>query len=261
MTRLDTYRRVIVGGLVTSIWGLLYAYTLLSLEAGSAPMVWFDSVLSACLLAALCLFVAVGVRYVRFDSQKRYVPFVLLLLVLLLVWLAVVNLSLQVVFQSGTYFTRTLPLRLFVALPTSLLFFGWLMSQKETDSREEELPEPVMPIAAQPEEQLERITVKRGNAIEVLTLDEILYFQADGDYVTIQSTKGRFLKEQTMKYFESHLDNTLFVRCHRSYLVYVKAIERIELIEKQQQWLFLTNGERLRTSPMGYKLLKQRLGL
>ena len=41
----------------------------------------------------------------------------------------------------------------------------------------------------------------------------------------------------------------------------VKAIERIELIEKQQQWLFLTNGERLRTSPMGYKLLKQRLGL
>ena len=41
----------------------------------------------------------------------------------------------------------------------------------------------------------------------------------------------------------------------------VKAIERIELIEKQQQWLFLTNGERLRTSPMGYKLLKLRLGL
>ena len=261
MTRLDTYRRIIGGGLVTSIWGLLYAYTLLSLEAGSTSLVWFDSVLSACLLAALCLFVAVGVRYVRFDSQKRYIPFVLLLLVLLLVWLAVVNLSLQVVFQSGTYFTRTLPLRLFVALPTSLLFFGWLMSQKETDCREEELPEPVMPIVAQPEEQLERITVKRGNAIEVLTLDEILYFQADGDYVTIQSTKGRFLKEQTMKYFESHLDNTLFVRCHRSYLVYVKAIERIELIEKQQQWLFLTNGERLRTSPMGYKLLKQRLGL
>ena len=135
------------------------------------------------------------------------------------------------------------------------------MIQKETDCREEELPEPVIPVAAQPEEQLERITVKRGNAIEVLTLYEILYFQADGDYVTIQSTKGRFLKEQTMKYFESHLDNALFVRCHRSYLVYVKAIERIELIEKQQQWLFLTNGERLRTSPMGYKLLKQRLGL
>ena len=83
---------------------------------------------------------------------------------------------------------------MFSALPTSLLFFGWLMSQKETDSREEELPEPVMPIAAQPEEQLERITVKRGNAIEVLTLDEILYFQADGDYVTIQSTKGRFFE-------------------------------------------------------------------
>lgn len=261
MTKLDTYRRLIGGGLVTSIWGLLYAYTLLSLEAGSTSLVWFDSVLSACLLTALCLVVAVGVRYVRFDSQKRYIPFVLLLLVLLLVWLAVVNLSLQVLFSSGTYFTRTLPLRLFVALPTSLLFFGWLMRQKETDCREEELPEPVAPVAARPEEQLERITVKRGNAIEVLTLDEILYLQADGDYVTIQSTKGRFLKEQTMKYFESHLDNTLFVRCHRSYLVYVKAIERIELIEKQQQWLFLTNGERLRTSPMGYKLLKQRLGL
>ena len=55
------------------------------------------------------------------------------------------------------------------------------MSQKETDCREEELPEPVIPVTAQPEEQLERITVKRGNAIEVLTLDEILYFQADGD--------------------------------------------------------------------------------
>ena len=67
---------------------------------------------------------------------------------------------------------------MFSALPTSLLFFGWLMSQKETDCLEEELPEPVMPIVAQPEEQLERITVKRGNAIEVLTLDEILYFSS-----------------------------------------------------------------------------------
>ena len=110
-------------------------------------------------------------------------------------------------------------------------------------------------------ELLERIAVKSGTKIHVVLVPEILYLQADGDYVQIFTAQGKYLKEQTMKYFEEHLPGNQFVRVHRSVIVNVEMISRIELYEKQNQQLTLKNGQQIKTSPGGYKALRVALNL
>ena len=110
-------------------------------------------------------------------------------------------------------------------------------------------------------EQLERIAVKLGSKIHVVPISEILYLQADGDYVQIFTNEGKYLKEQTLKYFEEHLPENQFVRVHRSFIVNVEMISRIELYEKQNQMITLKNGVQIKTSPTGYKTLRSVLNL
>jgi len=110
-------------------------------------------------------------------------------------------------------------------------------------------------------EIIDHIAVKNGPKIHVITTDEIIYLMADGDYVQVVTSRGKFLKEQTMKYFEEHLPNNRFVRVHRSCIVNTTAISRIELYEKQTQQLVLSNGEKIRSSLNGFKNLKRVLNI
>jgi len=64
-----------------------------------------------------------------------------------------------------------------------------------------------------------------------------------------------------MKYFEEHLPANRFLRVHRSCIVNTTAISRIELYEKQNQQLLLSNGDKIRTSLNGYKNLKKVLNI
>ena len=109
-------------------------------------------------------------------------------------------------------------------------------------------------------EILSHIAVKSGQKIHLISVSDILYLQADGDYARIFTDSGKFLKEQTMKYFETALPPQ-FVRVHRSYIVNVSAISRIERYEKQSQLLRLKNGYQIKISSTGYKILKQKLNL
>jgi DNA-binding LytR/AlgR family response regulator len=90
-------------------------------------------------------------------------------------------------------------------------------------------------------------------------VNEIIYLEAEGDYVMIHTREGNYLKEKTMKYFESHLDPEKYIRIHRSYIVNAESIERIELYDKESYSVLLKNGTSLRASTTGYKLLKQVL--
>ena len=91
--------------------------------------------------------------------------------------------------------------------------------------------------------------------------EELIYIQACGDYVMLITPSGEYLKEQTMKYFETHLPPETFVRVHRSTIVNVTQISRVELFGKETYQLLLKNGVKLRVSLSGYRLLKERLGL
>lgn len=106
-----------------------------------------------------------------------------------------------------------------------------------------------------------RIALRSGTKIHVVPIDEVLYLQADGDYVQVVTPEGRFLKEQTLKSFAEQLPPERFARVHRSVLVNVEAISRIERYEKNTQQLRLKNGDTVKVSQQGYKLLRQQLGL
>lgn len=111
------------------------------------------------------------------------------------------------------------------------------------------------------EEALESISVKHNNRVFIISLEELIYIQADGDYVTLCTSEGNFLKEQTMKYFQMALPADRFVRIHRSYIVNVAEISSVDNRGREVYYVTLKNGTALRTSSSGYQELKQRLGL
>ncbi|MHC1779029.1 MAG: LytR/AlgR family response regulator transcription factor [Bacteroidales bacterium] len=107
-------------------------------------------------------------------------------------------------------------------------------------------------------EVLDKISVKEGSHIHIINLNDLNYVQAYGDYVMLFTENGKHIKEQTMRYFETHLP-PIFVRIHRSSIVNSEKIARAELFGKESYNIYLKNGTCLKASATGYKLLKERL--
>ncbi len=108
-------------------------------------------------------------------------------------------------------------------------------------------------------EILDRVVVKTGSKIKVIPIESVSYIEAQDDYVMIYCNDGKFLKEKTMKYFESHLDPKNFVRIHRSFIVNVNQIVRLEPFEKDGYVAILKDNSRLKVSDSGYKKMKSLL--
>jgi two-component system, LytTR family, response regulator len=112
---------------------------------------------------------------------------------------------------------------------------------------------------AENQETLDRVVVKTGNKIKVIPEETILYIESQDDYVMIYTSEGKFLKQQTMKFFEQHLDQRHFIRIHRSYIANIDSIKQLELYEKNSYLAVLSNGAKLKVSDSGYKLLKNMM--
>jgi len=113
----------------------------------------------------------------------------------------------------------------------------------------------------QPEEQ-NRVVVKNGNNIKIIPINDIHYIEAYDDYVKIFTKDGYSLKKKTMSYFEQSLNGEQFVRVHRSYIVQVQQITKIEAaLEKDNHSALLKSGIKIPLSKTGYTKLKTVLGL
>jgi two-component system LytT family response regulator len=111
------------------------------------------------------------------------------------------------------------------------------------------------------EEFLQRVVIKDRSKINVVATAEIKYIKAEDDYVMIHSEKGNFLKQKTMKFFESSLDPKQFVRIHRSYIVNINIISSLQLYEKDSYVVKTTDGDTLKVSKTGLKKIKQQLDM
>ncbi len=116
-------------------------------------------------------------------------------------------------------------------------------------------------ITSQNQTQNERIVVKLGNKIKVISIYDISHFAADDDYVNIHTSDGEYLKNQTLSFFEKTLNPNLFVRVHRSYIVKIDQITKIEAYEKDGYILILKSGKKIPISKTGYPKLKAVLGI
>lgn len=109
--------------------------------------------------------------------------------------------------------------------------------------------------------QNNRVVVKDGGKIKIIPIPQIHYLEAADDYVKIFTAEGSFLKKKTMQYFEQFLHQQQFIRIHRSYIVNVQLITRIDSPEKDCHTILLTTGARLPASKGGYVRLKEVLGI
>lgn len=121
--------------------------------------------------------------------------------------------------------------------------------------------EPLLTAAAENPFQRQRIVIKTGGKIKIIPVEEIQFLEAADDYVKIHTKDGSFLKNRTMSHFEDLLDPQQFVRTHRSYLVNVQQITRIDPYEKENHLAILKDGKRITVSKTGYAKLREVLGL
>ena len=109
--------------------------------------------------------------------------------------------------------------------------------------------------------QHERIVVKTGTKVKIIPVQDVQYLGADDDYVSIYTAEGSYLKNKTMNFFEQTLDPGQFVRVHRSYIIAISQITRIDPYEKDAHLAILKSGAKIPVSKTGYAKLKQVLGI
>jgi two-component system LytT family response regulator len=109
--------------------------------------------------------------------------------------------------------------------------------------------------------QSQRIVVKNGSKIKIIPVQDVFYLEAADDYVKVHTQEGSFLKNKTMNHFEQTLDPSQFVRSHRSYIVNIQQITRIDPYEKDNHIAILRSGAKVPVSRSGYVKLRGVLGL
>ena len=110
------------------------------------------------------------------------------------------------------------------------------------------------------DESLQRIIVKTGTKVKVISANEVLYLEAQDDFVAIHTKEGKFLKQHTMKYFEEHLEQEKFLRIHRSFIVNLDEVEHLEPYEKESYRVVLKNKMSIPVSRSGYARLREKFG-
>ncbi|HEU4950356.1 MAG TPA: response regulator [Holophagaceae bacterium] len=103
---------------------------------------------------------------------------------------------------------------------------------------------------------LDRIVVKDGAKVTLVPLDRLDYVQAQDDYVLLRTEGRDLLKQQTLSSLESQLDGTRFIRIHRSYILNLDRLVRLEQDSKEHWEALLREGTRLPVSKTGYQRLR-----
>jgi two-component system, LytTR family, response regulator len=114
--------------------------------------------------------------------------------------------------------------------------------------------------ARPPGQTLERVVVKDGTKVHIIPIAKLDYVEAQDDYIALHSEKKQYLKQQTISSIEAQLDPARFARVHRSYIVNLERIARIEPYTKDSRVAVLQDGAQLPVSRTGYARLKELLG-
>ena len=114
--------------------------------------------------------------------------------------------------------------------------------------------------ARPPGHTLDRIVVKDGTKVHIIPVDKLDYVEAQDDYIGLRSEKKLYLKQQTIASIEGQLDPKRFLRIHRSYIVNLERIARIEPFTKDSRVAVLQDATQLPVSRAGHARLKELLG-
>jgi two-component system, LytTR family, response regulator len=134
----------------------------------------------------------------------------------------------------------------------------WLSQRQQHDHKSKAV---LMQEDVRHPEERNRIVVKEAGNIRIIPISEIHYIEAYDDYVKIYTAKEMFLKKKTMSFYEQILEPSQFIRVHRSYIMQLSQLTRIEPLEKDTHVALLKSGVRIPLSKSGYVKLKSVLGI
>jgi two-component system LytT family response regulator len=118
------------------------------------------------------------------------------------------------------------------------------------------LPLTGLAVAARPPgSHVERVAIRDGANVYLIPVMKIDYVEAQDDYVCFRSEGKRFLKQQTLADVEAVLNPGQFVRIHRSYILNIDRLSKLELYAKDSHAAILRDGTRLPVSRSGYARL------
>lgn len=135
-----------------------------------------------------------------------------------------------------------------------------LQRWKASHATQQKNIESLVSTTTQPDEH-QRIVVKKGANIVIVPVHTVHYIEAFDDYVKVHTKDGFYLKKKTMAHYEKSLSPAQFVRVHRSYLLNIQELTRIEPLEKDTHVALLKSGTRIPLSQSGYSKLKEVLGI
>jgi len=114
--------------------------------------------------------------------------------------------------------------------------------------------------ARAPGTKSDRVLIRDGSEVHVIPIAKIDYVEAQDDYVCYRAEGKRLLKQQTLADAEAVLDASRFVRIHRSYILNVDRLAKLELYAKDSHAAILRDGTRLPVSRSGYSRLNALIG-
>jgi two-component system LytT family response regulator len=115
-------------------------------------------------------------------------------------------------------------------------------------------------LARPPGRPLERVVIRDGAQVHVIAMDQIDFIEAQDDYLAFATAGKRLRKQQTLTEIEAQLDRARFVRIHRSFILNLERLVRIEPYAKDSWFAILKDGHRLPMSRTGYARLKELIG-
>jgi len=113
--------------------------------------------------------------------------------------------------------------------------------------------------ARPPAQYLDRVAVREGSQVSIIPVSKLDYAEAQDDYVALASAGKKHLKQQTISNLEASLDPTRFLRVHRSYIVNLERVSKVEPYGKDTHVAVLSSGVQIPVSRAGYARLKSFL--
>jgi len=237
-------------------FALAISFLLAYLTGSLVSLGWKEYLIDALVLTGCVIFFVLFLQKMHVYGMPVYVQIIIFLVAICS--LPVLALYFYLPHERFLLVYRIIPLRIFIGILVTAIFFLWRKTRITTELREESAQE-IKKEMSSSADYTDKITVRAGNGIKVIPVEDLLFIQADGDYISLVTANGSWLKEETMKHVQEVLSPSQFVRIHRSFIVNVAKINRIERYG-QQQLIILNNGKSIRISASGYRTLKETLG-
>ena len=128
-------------------------------------------------------------------------------------------------------------------------------------SRKKEQPAPgaLAAAARAPGQFLTRVVVRDGPHIRVIPVEKLDYAEAQDDNVSLKTEGKKYRKPQTLASLAASLDPARFLRVHRSYVINLDSLQRVELYAKNSLVAILADGARVPVSREGHARLREIL--